>query len=517
MPALPAAFRRWAIRIGVALLLPAAVGAAYLVVAPGPRVSLTLPGNQHVLRVSSDCRTLVTHDGNLISSDWGPEPGTLRVWDLTIGRPGPTLEDADDVSDFDLWLSPDGRTICGKQEPATLKTWDVATGKKLGKWEPDVENGRRVCRGFTPDSRLIVLEHYADNPFLKSEAIEFWGADLRNARATLREESPLELLEPGRGWSIQWSSDGRRFATHHRTDHHRIDRVMLYELAEDDPILRPVAELAVSAGQVAFSPDLSAFAALERPTGSDSEGTLTLHDATSGEVLASGLRFGAGLRLGWMDFDRERRRLTFVGDTQDMDSCIITRTDYDLDTGESVRHQLSGDCDLMSPDRRWMMGKHAGGAIDLWDTRTGEKRDRLHHAGDEWAMGGRPVFSADGRFLLVPGLRNGAGAVSRLYFRPSLRKPVEVIRNNSVGRTWDVEARREVCAIPDCHDGYLSADGKTLVTVGFSANSVKVWNVPPRKSWGTPLVMGAVLWALVVGIGLAARRVWRRLGSPPPA
>jgi WD40 repeat protein len=508
--------RQWTFRLGAGLLLPLLVVGAYYTIPPGPRVSLTLRGDEHVIRVSPDGTTLVTHDGNLISSDWGPEPGTLRLWDLRTGQPGPVLEGADDVSDFDLCLSPDGGLICGKQEPATLKTWDVATGKRLGRWEPDVEGVRRVCRGFTPDGRLVVLERYGEHPF-KPEAVEFWDADLQTARATLPGQSLWDRLDPGRGTSIQWRSDGRRFAAYHRTAEGKIDRLTLCDLAEADPVVRPVVDHAVSAEEVALSPDLGAFVTLDRRAGRGAESVLTLRDTASGAVLASGLGFDPDGRLEWMDFDLERRRLTLVVDGRVDGGWTIIRTDYDLNTGERVRHQFRGDHSRLSPDRRWIAESTDGGALDLWDTRAGERCGRLQHPGDVWGGGGGPVFSADSRLLLVPGLGREASQVVALRLRPSLRSPLDVTRSSAVGRVWDVESRREVCAIPDCHERFLSRDGKTLVAVGCCINNVKVWDVPPRKSWGLPVAAGAVLWAVALVGCRVVRRAWRRLVSPPAA
>jgi hypothetical protein len=92
-----------------------------------------------------------------------------------------------------------------------------------------------------------------------------------------------------------------------------------------------------------------------------------------------------------------------------------------------------------------------------------------------------------------------------------------VKRSGTVARLWDVEARREVCAYNDCYQGFLSADGKTLVALSEDGKGVRVWDLPARKSWGMCLAVGGTAWAPLLFACWAVRRLWRRFGAPRSA
>src|SRR5689334_9092886 len=110
------AVRKWAFRLGMVLLLPLTIAAANMVIAPNPRLSLALAENEHSVALSPDGRLLATHDGSLLSTDWGPERGTLRVWDLKTGRQSQELQNASKISDELFLFSPDGRYLCAQNE-----------------------------------------------------------------------------------------------------------------------------------------------------------------------------------------------------------------------------------------------------------------------------------------------------------------------------------------------------------------------------------------------------------------
>jgi hypothetical protein len=508
---------RWAFRLGAVLLLPALVAGAYLVASPVPRVSLSLSGDEYVVGLSPDGNTLVTHDGSLLGNDWGgPSPGTFRIWDLRTGQPGPELEHAGYIGHMGQWFSPDSRLLCVKTDTDVLKVWEVCGGKQLGHLDAAGAADYRACLGFSPDSRLVVLERRRKAP-AESVDTELWDVDLRQARATLSGQSSWQQ----KGWYgsglLCWAPDGRRFATFHRTGRERIDRVNFYSLADDDPIVRPLVEYDVSGQEFGISPDLDVIATVEADPDGRARRAVTVREVDGGAVLAAGLPFDPESRLGWMGWDRDRRRLTFVGGERGKVFWTTTRTDYDLASGAVVRHEVPGEPDHLSPDLRWMPEEAGPGATDLWDTASGEKRGRLLHHGDVWGGGGRPSFSKDSRFLLVPGLRGETMAAISFDSRPTLQNPIRLTRSSAVGRLWEAETQRELCAFPNCHQGFLSEDGKTVVGISVSNNQVKVWDVPPRRPWGAPLAVGTVLWGLALVTGLAARRAWRRLGSSRPA
>jgi WD40 repeat protein len=511
MPFSPAAFRRWVRRLAVGLLLPLSITAATLVLPPAPRVSLKLPDGQFVVAVSPDGSTLATYDG--VRDEFFPQPGTIRLWDLRTGRQGPPLEDADDLWAY-AQFSPDGRVFCGAGSPRTYKTWSVADGKQLGRLADDLDVITPHDPIFSPDSRFVLLER-KEGGASKTEQIELWDVALQEARATM----------PGQERNAQWAADGRRLATYRYKEGGRINRVALYELAAEDLTAGPVAEHAVAAEGIAFSADLGTFATVNWPAGREAEAALTLRDLCTGAVLAGGLPGEPSWRMWRLELDRERHRLTVFWVDPDPDPFEaryrLTRRAYDLDSGEATRQQrywpAGGE---FSPDYHWFAEKlpFDQRAFELWDTDSGEDRGLLRHDGDGWWDFIGPVsFTRDSQFLLISGLRRETVGGVSVDFHSSSGSPVRLTRKGAVvGRLWDLEARREVCAYDGCARAYFSKDDKTLVAVGSDRGEIKVWDVPARQSWRMSLAAGTATWALLLLGGWAVRRLWRRLGAPRP-
>jgi WD40 repeat protein len=491
------------VRLAALLLLPCLMTGAYLIAPPTPRVSLTLPGEERVVAVSPDGNTLATSDG--LTEEFDARPGTLRLWDLRTGRPGPSLEGGDGLADF-ARFSPDSQVLCGVAAAAgglTHMTWSVADGRRLGQLAPDPTGPERHFRLFSSDSRFALLERSRDRPS-QPEQIEFWDTGLREARATI----------PGNLQHSQWSAHGRRLATYLHADGGRIERAALHELAAEDLAVRPVAEHAVSAEGIAFSADLDAFATVDWPAGREAEASLTLRDMSSGAVLADGLPGVASWRMRRLELDRERRRLRILWVDPDPDPFQaryrITSTEYDLDSRGATRHEwYTGVTGEFSPDYRWFAEQDdvVRGGVELWDTAGGEDRGRLRHDGDlSWDGRGPVSFTNDSRLLLVVGLRQNKVAGVSVDFRQARGGPVRLTHRSAVvGRLWDLEARREVCAFDGCARAHFLNDSHTLVALGMDPHEVMVWDVPARKSWGTSLVLGLAVWAILLGVWWAWR------------
>jgi WD40 repeat protein len=470
------AVRKWVPRLAAVILLLLAVVGADRLVAPRPRASLTLGGEDEAIWISPDGSTLVTHDAKFSTdTDWyGPGGGTLRVWDLKAGRPGVALQNAHDVWQGQTWFSPDGQRVCARAGNST-KVWDLASGTLLGELkELDDAGICRQCQGFSSDGRFVVLDK-RQGCVGSGLGLEFRDVGLRQVQATLHSYL-----------AIHWASGKPRFAAVHLTEAGKgiwnPDRVALYDLAETEPIVRSVVEHTLSGQEIFFSPTLDVFVTEDRSPDQEKEAVLTLRDMESGEVLAAGLPYGPLLSLEWMEFDRARRRLSFCGQVYSLDRQEIVRTDWDIDSGRWTQRRLRGHNQL-SPDHRWLTDLQGDG-LDLWDITTGEKRGRLLHAGDvpskKWGAfkrlpdgalqetqipGVELCFSKDSRFLFVTGLRRATP--DPIYFdqRPSLKNPLGTSRSETVGRLWELQTPREVCTLVDCEGALLSADGQTLLTV----------------------------------------------------
>jgi WD40 repeat protein len=79
------------------------------------------------------------------------EPGAIEVRDAAMKPVGVTIWTGKPVSWFDI--SPDDRMIVTTSADSTLRLWDVATGKPVGK--PLTGNGLIVSTTFSPDGHLL--------------------------------------------------------------------------------------------------------------------------------------------------------------------------------------------------------------------------------------------------------------------------------------------------------------------------------------------------------------------------
>jgi WD40 repeat protein len=167
----------------------------------------------------------------------------------------------------------------------------------------------------------------------------------------------------------------------------------------------------------------------------------------------------------------------------------------------------------LSRDGRWAAEVRDGG-IDLLDAATGEFCGRLGRPGDTTDDRIWPQFTKDGRFLVVERLVSRTAAAIPFDKRPSLKNPLGLSYSEHVARLWDVETRREVFTFPDCNQVHLSRDGKTIVTRGpRDYRHIKVWDMPPAKPWWAAPAAGGSLWAMLLAVGLAVRRLRRRAGA----
>jgi WD40 repeat protein len=514
MPSYRTAIRKWVRRLATVLLLPLAIGGAARILPPSPRMSLTLPDGQHVIGVSPDGNTLATWDG--LNDEFFPQPGTIRLWDLRTGGPGPHLEDADELAGF-AEFSPDSQVLCGiagTNESVTCKTWSVARGELIGQLA--TERPGITSPHFAGDGRFVIFERYKEGQ-IRPGQIEFWDIRLQKARAAI----------PGDLQNSRWSADGRRLATYHYTDGGRIKRVAFYEPAAEELAIRLIGEHAVSAFGIAFGPDLGAFVTVDWPAGHEAEAALTLRDTITGAVLADRLPCEASWRVHRLELDRERRRLTVLWvdphpDPFEARSCV-TRTDYDLDSGRVTRRPWCWDVNgEFSPDYRWFAEERWGDPVsaELWDAARGEDRGPLcHPPGERWLESyGHFHFTKDSRFLLVCGLSDGTTGELSVSFHADRRGPIQVTRKGgAVARLWHLEAQREVCAYDGCVKASLSKDDQTIVAIGSTGKEVSVWDVPARKPWGMSVAAGSGAWVLSLAAWWAVRRTGRRPGRSHPA
>jgi WD40 repeat protein/tetratricopeptide (TPR) repeat protein len=189
----------------------------------GSRIPISAMG---VIRIPISAMAL-SPDGRMILTG---EVKAARLWDAYTGRAlGPPLEHPDDV--YPVAFSPDGRTILTGGADGTARTWDVATGRRLGQ----IPAGA-VSVAFSPDGRTIL-----------TGSLDY-TAQLWDAASGRPIGSPLR--HSGRVYAVAFSPDGRSILTGSSDGR----TAQLWEAATGRPLGPPL----IHSGDlmsVAFSPD----------------------------------------------------------------------------------------------------------------------------------------------------------------------------------------------------------------------------------------------------------------------
>src|SRR5262245_33998205 len=501
--------RKWLVWLVAVGSLPILVVVFGYVLPTQPRIALTPPQPEemtsgpstHLNRFSPDGRLLVTTG----DSKWKwAHLGPIRVWEVDTGRERFAV--AHDWAEITaVQFSPDGRFFAAANIAHHLKLWDAATGEECADLDLEGQTHFILNFCFSSDSRLIVFGCYGPKPG-DPDLLKFW--DVARRRPCGEVEGDVRTL--------RFAPDGKTFAVGcHRE--RIIDRVCLWQLAEDGQSLLLLKEHNAEANYLAFSPDLRTFATVNYLCGEDQPPLIELRDTSSGAVLAQAydpdevtsmetIRFSEDGRLLIANGVEERRPRRLVGRK------IIWRVDTDLQekTTWDASTYLSGDNRLAAvPDQS---------GASVWDAVTGSFLGELNVPGDSsfsLRMGGgaseniysgpKVVFSPDTRVALVDDL-----------MCPSMSATFEILLagryqdalsggHGLVTRLWQVETGEHLATIPSSWEAMFSPDGRTLATLNRDG-TVNLWDVPPRKPLLLILGISLVTWVLLLIVG---RFVWR--------
>jgi RNA polymerase sigma factor (sigma-70 family) len=460
---------------------------------PGALVRLGTVRLRHMTGMHS---LAFTRDGKGLITAGQRDPA--RLWDTATGRMLRQFGDNRDDQLLTAVLSPDGRTLAGRVPAGDLCLWDVATGTLLRR----IKAGRlgmaaKVPLAFSPDGKTVASR---DGMTLRLWEVatgkELWAADRLQVAA------------------LAYSADGKALIwTGYRGDLHLWDAATGKELRQwNDEKKRAISALAPA-------PDgnlLTIYGALPGATGglarlwdtttgkevwrlADEEGSITTAAfSPDGKILATGHNHGP-IRLGDAATGRELRRcagrasarcLAFSPDGKTLASGSGGEPGgsgdqmvhlWDVKSGREVRRAGDGHegtvCSLaFTPDGKDVVSGGWEGSLRVWESATGEQRQRIAPIGEEHFVGG---MTASVTSAVSP---DGKTLVSATFERIESKYSVKV-------RRWDRETARELRGwsrevgnwMP--HSLVFSPDGKTVACMVMRGNpdQIYLWETATGK------------------------------------
>ncbi|MFI9833179.1 helix-turn-helix domain-containing protein [Streptomyces sp. NPDC051913] len=427
------------------------------------------------LALTPDGHTLATH-----STD-----GTARIWDLSTGRLRKAFTaSADDEDSQVAALSPDGRTLAVAttgDTGAAVTLWDPATGKKLSTFP--IPDGAVRALAFSPDGRSVAASSPA--------AVRVWDVSTGRTRhrfsghpdphgvafgpdgrtvaavgpggqvrvwelATGRTRTSRDSLIGG-GGAVALSPDGRTCAIA-GTD----GSVQLRETATG-AVRRTIRDVPVALNGLRFSGDGRTLAL------SGSGDTVRLWDTVSGTAIGTVTAGHHGRGAVTVALDVDGRTLV-TSSTTDAAARVhglsVDRPRITL-PGPTGTHltdlTFSRDGSLVSAVGQ---GPPGGGAVRLWDARTGDAEATLASAPEA-----APEFS--GRRL--PFVSSRLAAVG---FSPAGRALVARAGKGEVIEVRDLATGRlhRSRAVDAAGPAVLSPDGTRLAFAG-ARGAVRIWQL----------------------------------------
>jgi WD40 repeat protein/serine/threonine protein kinase/tetratricopeptide (TPR) repeat protein len=175
----------------------------------------------------------ITPDGKTLVS--GSTDASVRVWDVATGKERAVLS-GHGAMIWSLAISPDGKIVASGSGDNTVKLWDLGTRELLATLAGRTEMVRSVA--FSPDGKVLAAG-------TEDGALELWDVATRQRRLTLQASfAPI---------GVAYSPDGKMLVTASGWSTSRgKGSVKVWDMTSEPP--RVLCELSHSLG-VTFSPD----------------------------------------------------------------------------------------------------------------------------------------------------------------------------------------------------------------------------------------------------------------------
>jgi WD40 repeat protein len=333
-----------------------------------------------------------------------------------------------------------------------------------------------------------------------------WGADGKSLLAIGRDAGRLQVIDLATGRECAnisgesgWIFPGGR-TLGYNTGASGTTSVKLWDI----PTNREIGTYGVG-GPRAMSPNGKRLVTAHSLTENSEPEELLLWDVPSERLLArlsTTVPFNASATV---DFSPDSQLLAII-DRQQYGPCVCL---YDAATGQEVDKLPGARQAQFTGQGRTLVTLHSSAYVAFRDAASGRQLrtcqiarglsvDNLQISPDGRVLAGqvsdtRPGFY--GRWARWPWPR----LAQRIY-------QLDLERSNRTSlRLWDAATGRELASLPAALCREFSPDGKLFATKRGNESKIRVWDVPPRRSWGLFSLLSS---SLVMAMATLAR--WRQ-------